>query len=87
MGCLEVRDPGLGPGSRHECWQRCWYNDESTLYGIRRGMKISVDIVCRRCGHEQPSNYFRLRCQRCDGILKQLGANEKSEKIQSVGGI
>ena len=88
VGGLKVRDPGLGPGSRHGMSGR----DVGTMTKVRcmilgNGMKISVDIVCRRCGHEQPSNYFRLRCQRCDGILKQLGANEKSEKIRSVGGI
>ena len=50
------------------------------------GTKITVDIVCRRCGHEQPSNYFRLRCQRCDGV-KQLGVNDKTDMLRSVGGI
>ena len=54
---------------------------------LGNGIKISVDIVCRRCGHEQPTNYLRLRCQRCDGVLKQLAANEHSERIRSVGGI
>ncbi len=54
---------------------------------LGNGIKISVDIVCRRCGHEQPTNYLRLRCQRCDGVLKQLASNEHSDRIRSVGGV
>ena len=88
VGGLKTREAGLGPGSRHGMSGR----DIGTMTKAREmvlgdGTKITVDIVCRRCGHEQPSNYFRLRCQRCDGVLKQLGVNDKTDMLRSVGGI
>jgi Zn finger protein HypA/HybF involved in hydrogenase expression len=48
--------------------------------------KIVIDIVCGTCGHEQPFNYCRLRCQKCDDVLRQIASGDVSEQLRSVGG-
>ena len=55
------------------------------------GSHVVVDIICRRCGHEQPHNYYRCRCQNCDGPLKKVDRdlfmksasnNDSKKKVQ-----
>ena len=98
LGGLFSRSSGLGPGQRHGMSGK----GVGTMKKARDmvlgdGSHVVVDIICRRCGHEQPHNYYRCRCQNCVGPLQRVdrdlfmainnndnNSNKKKLKVQKV---
>ena len=89
-GGLALMQSGLGPGCRHGMSGKSVSTHAKTKeLVLGNGGKIVIDTVCRRCGHEQPFDYHRLRCQSCEGVLRQISSAERDgvhAHVRGVGG-
>jgi len=87
-GGLASMQSGLGPGCRHGMSGKNVNTHAKTKeLVLGNGGKIVIDTVCRRCGHEQPFDYHRLRCQSCEGVLRQISSADRDGEHAHVRGV
>ena len=87
LGGLGSRRTGLGPGARHGMSAGAVWHLPASTREIRLGSGevITVDVICRKCGYEQPPSWRALRCQNCKEVLDQLGTLLTNHQFRAVG--
>ena len=87
LGGLGNKRAGLGAGARHGMSAGAVAHLPASTRAIRLGTGdvITVDVLCRSCGYEQPPDWHGLRCQNCRLPLNQLGSLHTDHEFRAIG--